>query len=294
MLQPNIYHFKYYTDAINLGGIAAAAKKNNVSQSAVSQAIKGLENSFNCQLLIHKKNHFVPSPEGRIIAKRIEKILESVANLHLEVAEINYNVSGPLNVATLRSLALVLLSKPLRSIQENHKKLEPIMKIGHTNSIVEMVQSGAIEIGVVVDNKAINNVQKYILHEGHFKCVVSPEKKHLIKNLGFLTTEEKPGELELKKAFNRHFKRKAQVAMIIESWDVIAKFAAEGLGIGLIPDFVVNSLTHYQLTEVYSQFASQMKYKIIVVHNGIEQLSPGARLFIEELDRFSGQILANQ
>ena len=40
----NVNHLKFFFDAASLGSVSKAAKKNYVSQSAISQGIKNLEN----------------------------------------------------------------------------------------------------------------------------------------------------------------------------------------------------------------------------------------------------------
>jgi DNA-binding transcriptional LysR family regulator len=60
----SLTHLLYFRDAANLGSVAAAARKNFVTPSAVSQAIKNLESTFSVKLLGHNKRTFVLTDEG--------------------------------------------------------------------------------------------------------------------------------------------------------------------------------------------------------------------------------------
>lgn len=206
MLDPNIYHLRYFLDAANLGSVAAAAKKNHVSQSAVSQAIRKLEESMDCSLIIHSKNQFKLSPEGLAALDSIKEILDSVSSMKSKIAGTKSEASGPLHFATLRSLALVLLPDVMNSLQTNYPKIQPVLKIGHTKNILEQVISGELEVGLVVDNRAISGVHKHVLHEGTFHCFVGSVHIDNVKNMGFLVTEEKPGVNELKKLLKKSIK----------------------------------------------------------------------------------------
>ncbi len=288
-MEPNLYHLKYFIDAANLGGIAPAAKKNLVSSSAISQAIKKLEESLNCQLLEHNKNQFKLTQEGRIAAESIDDIINSITGLKAKIANLKSDFSGTLAIATLRSLALVLFPNAISSINKNFPKLKADLMIGHTKTILDQVLNDEIEIGIVVDNNAIHGVKKHILHEGYFQFVVGFSHKANLKNLGILVTKEKPGNLEVKKLYQSHFKTPAPISMIVESWEVIARFASAGLGIGFIPDFVASSVSHLELVEVYPELSRKIRYKIVAISKG--PLSSNSQVLINELERSVQQIL---
>lgn len=292
MSDPNIYHLRYFLDAASLGSVAAAAKKNHVSQSAVSQAIKKLEDSMDCSLIFHNKNQFKLSQEGLAAVESIKNILDSVSQMKTKIAGAKEEVEGPLSFATLRSLALVLLPNVMNSLLKNYPKMQPVLKIGHTKNILEQVVSGEIEVGLVVDNRAISGVHKHVLHEGRFRFVVGASYLDNVKNMGFLTTEEKPGVNELRKIYkDRYKKSQAKIAMIVESWEVIARFASSGLGIGMIPDFVFASVPELKLVEVHHDLGEKLRYKIVLITK--KQLSSNAKILALELDRETEKLFHN-
>ena len=288
-MEPNLYHLKYFIDAANLGGIALAAKKNLVSSSAISQAIRKLEESLNCQLLEHSKNQFKLTTEGQVAAESIHEILNSVAGLKTKIANSKSDFSGTLNIATLRSLALVLFPDTITLVNKKYSKLKANLMISHTKNILEQVINDEIEVGIVVDNNAISGVKKYILHEGYFKLVVGYNHKANLKNLGILVTKEKPGVQEIKKLYQSNYEKPAPISMIVESWEVIARFASAGLGIGFIPDFVASSVPHMELVEVFPELSRVIRYKIVAISKG--PLSSNSQVLINELERSIQQIL---
>lgn len=290
MNEPNLYHLRYFLDAAALGGVAAAAKKNHVSQSAVSQAIRKLEEAMDCSLLVHSKNQFKLTPEGQLAVQSIQEILGSVAEMRTKVAGAKDEAKGPLPFATLRSLALVILPEVMSSLQKNHPRIQPVLKIGHTKNILEQVLQGEIEVGLVMDNRALSGVHKTILHEGTFRCVVAATHLEKTKDMGFLVTEEKPGVTELRKVYRaRHKKSQAPIAMIVESWEVIARFTSAGLGIGVIPDFVLASVPHLQLKEAPPEISRKIPYKIVLISK--KALSANARVLAHELGRETQRLL---
>ena len=58
-LDLNISHLRYFLDSVEHDSLSAAAEKNHVTHSTVSQGIKRLEENLGVELLIHKKRSFV-------------------------------------------------------------------------------------------------------------------------------------------------------------------------------------------------------------------------------------------
>ncbi len=72
MTLPNLNHLKYFSDAVDLGSISAAAQKNLVTHPAVSRAIGVIENQLGLKLLVHKKKTFEVTPAGHLIAQKVK------------------------------------------------------------------------------------------------------------------------------------------------------------------------------------------------------------------------------
>ena len=60
----NIDHIKYFCDTVEAGTLAGAAKLNNISPGAISQAIMKLELSLGLELVVHRKRSFELTDKG--------------------------------------------------------------------------------------------------------------------------------------------------------------------------------------------------------------------------------------
>ena len=61
----NLHHIQYFLDAAREGSITSASRKNRISASAVSQAIRQLELAFGTSLIEHGRNQFQLTEEER-------------------------------------------------------------------------------------------------------------------------------------------------------------------------------------------------------------------------------------
>lgn len=81
----NFKKFQYFVDVVQLKSITKAAKKNNITQCAMSQQIKSIEKEFETILLIRHHNQITPTDAGYIF---YEFCLESMEYHNAIIREI--------------------------------------------------------------------------------------------------------------------------------------------------------------------------------------------------------------
>jgi DNA-binding transcriptional LysR family regulator len=77
--RPNLRHLRAFAVAAEHQNISKAAEICHLSQSAVSQAIHGLEQFYDCALLERRNNGVYPTAYGRIAADRIDRAFDRLA-----------------------------------------------------------------------------------------------------------------------------------------------------------------------------------------------------------------------
>ena len=60
----NFQKLYYFIDVVQLESITAAAKKNGITQCAISEQIKSIEKEMDVLLLIRRRNHIMPTKAG--------------------------------------------------------------------------------------------------------------------------------------------------------------------------------------------------------------------------------------
>lgn len=280
--EPNLYHLKYFKTAADLGGIAAAAKKLGVSQPAISQAIRKLEEVLQCELMIHTRNRFKLTEEGKLLVKKASDLEGFLENLKNDLRGLQNEPSGPLTIATSSSVAFYLLPTLLRKITDKYPKILPSVQIGNTQEIVTKVKSGECEIGILFDDGSPITLEKKILHRGSFRCVIADDLS-VKSEERFLVTRESPGVFELQKAYRKHNGKAAAIRMEIENWEVIAEMARLGHGIAFLPDFIASHQTGTRIIASMNAWAQKIDYRLCQIHQGSHQLSNLAQIFIKEL-----------
>lgn len=281
MIQPNLYHIQYFITAARLGSVAAAAQALSVSQPAISQGIKKLEEIFECELLIHSKNRFKITPEGQHLLEKSTEVFGALDTLKQGLKGLKAQISGPLRIATSSSSAQTTLPGLITKFSKLHPEARPMVSIGTALEIVNQVKNGRAEIGIVVDDGSVRGVSVQVLHEGHFQCVMSSRLSAEKLKHHFIATQERPGVEELKKAYQKKYDEDPYIKIEVENWEAIAEMARQGMGIGFIPDMIAASWKGVKPVEDLEDIGKKITYKLMLIHSGEHQLSKQALAFIE-------------
>jgi LysR family carnitine catabolism transcriptional activator len=275
----NLQHLKYFLDAASLGSIGKSAKKNHVSQPAISQAIRKLEVDLNCQLLMHQKNRFFPTAQGKVVAARADEILKACANLKFQVSK-NSPLSGSVLIGTSDSIAHWIFPSAIRSLQDECPDLVTEFLIGTVKDIRKSIQEGECELGVVVDDGRSQSLDRLLVAAGNFKCIGPDNLKDGATPLRLLLTEERPGLKDFKSILQKSY-FKSITPMRVESWELIVEFVRQGIGIGFVPDFVARKAAGCKEMTKLSENLKHVRYELVILKSKTAPTSAKAKKVIE-------------
>lgn len=121
----NLNYLKYFTDAGKLGSISQAAKQNYVSSSAISQAIKWLEDWYQIELIQHGKNKFLLTDKGREVMNHSQSLFSEMEIFSEKMQQLTKPGTGVLNFSIQQSLANTIVSKAMKDF----KKIYPFFDL---------------------------------------------------------------------------------------------------------------------------------------------------------------------
>ncbi len=241
---PNLYHLKYFVDAVALGSISAAAQKNLVTHPAISRAISSLENHLGIPLLVHQKKSFKLTEAGHKVSQQAEILLAAASDFGALNIKSEKDEMIELKIGVSRTLAETYLNPLLQKLKIKFPKATAKIRFGTTNEIIEATANRSIDLGLTIGNLNLATLKQTVIKKGHFVLVESGPKKHWANDFEskpFILTEPRKETEKLKTAYKRHFNRPLPVQFEISSWDVIGQLTQKGLGIGLLPDISVKN-----------------------------------------------------
>ena len=140
---------KMFCDVVDTGSFSIAARLNHVTQSAVSQQIRALEERYAQKLLSRSARAAVPTAAGSRLYRASKELLLTFGGLEAGMREQAHEVGGEVTLATIYSVGLYELSPYLKSLLKRFPKVTLRLSYRRSADVVEDVLSGSAHLGIV-------------------------------------------------------------------------------------------------------------------------------------------------
>lgn len=183
---------KIYCDLVELGNFSAAAARNRITQSAVSQQIRALEMSYGVTFFERANKKFLVTPEGRIFEQAAREIMALLKQIPARLRESSGVVAGGLKVSTVYSIGLHDLPRRLKVFRAEHPEVMVQVEYKRASHIYEDVLSGRADVGLVPYPRSGGGINVDIFDEDEL-VVVCPTG-HRLANKKRIKLRELQGE----------------------------------------------------------------------------------------------------
>src|SRR5271170_6410202 len=145
----HIETLKVFCDIIESGSFSYAASQNFVTQSAVSQQVRSLEEKYDCRLIERGRAGVKPTAAGQILYTSSKEIVRKFLELENRLREIGSVIAGSIRVGTVYSVGLHELPPYLTEFLRNYPAVNVHLEYLRSNKIYEDLIEGKIDLGVV-------------------------------------------------------------------------------------------------------------------------------------------------
>jgi DNA-binding transcriptional LysR family regulator len=139
-----------FAAVLELGGMTRAARRLHVVQSAVSQAIKRLEQEYGLQLLERRSDGVVPTAAGEELGRHARRILTDVERLNADMASYRGHAKGVVNVGVVSTLGSILVAALVHAVDEELPDVTLRIKEGVAAELLESLRLGRLDLVAVV------------------------------------------------------------------------------------------------------------------------------------------------
>jgi DNA-binding transcriptional LysR family regulator len=142
---------KIFCDLVDSKSFSQAAEANFVTQSAVSQQVRGLEEKFKRRLLerVRGRREVRLTEDGAAFYEESREVLAAYARLEERMRTLTGTVSGTVRVATVYSIGLHELPSVVRRFMALYPEAKIDLEYSRTTRIVRDVLAGTVELGIV-------------------------------------------------------------------------------------------------------------------------------------------------
>ena len=232
----NLNYFKIFYVVAKYGNITKASQELYISQPAISQTIKNLEDALECKLFIREKKGVALTHLGKKIYDKVETSLKALDRLEDIVDEEKGVVRGSLTIGCGTNIARLLLAEPISQFVKDF----PQVNVHHVENVqdvmFEQLKTGEIDF-VITQSEASVNFQKVSLLKENYLLVASPnsQKRFIKLSEGSYAQKIFDEFIEKNKLHNIPY-------LTVSGYNLAIELAQKGLGTCLVPKFLVEKL----------------------------------------------------
>jgi LysR family transcriptional regulator, transcriptional activator of the cysJI operon len=139
-----------FCDVVELGSLSLAARQNRVTQSAVSQQLRALEQRYGRKLLERApRTPARPTEAGQLLYSELKPLLTRLAELEQRVRARPEMIEGKVRVATVYSVGLHSLPPAFKRFLEKYPDVSVRLEYKRTDQIYAACSSGELDFGIV-------------------------------------------------------------------------------------------------------------------------------------------------
>jgi DNA-binding transcriptional LysR family regulator len=279
-----------FCDLVETGSFSLAAKRNRVTQSAVSQQLRVLEQRYGTRLLERApRARAQPTEAGRTLYHGLLPLLDNLGALERALREPRGVIAGSVRVATVYSVGLHTLPRPIKNFLRKHPQVTVRLEYRRTDQVYDACVAGELDFGIVALPSRRPQLEIVPLREDELVIVAPPE--HRLARARKLALGALDGEAFI--AFERDIPTRKLIDRVLRNASVSVNYAMEldnvetikrsveaGLGVSILPLPAVRS--EVQLGTLCARHFREgpLHRPIGLIHRKNRELSPAAGAFL--------------
>jgi DNA-binding transcriptional LysR family regulator len=246
MIESN--HLQALITVIETGSLSNAAKSLNVTQSAISQSIKVLENKVGFKILERHGKNTVLTPDAVKLGRLAKTYFKRFDDFLVEIQNEKKSIAGELKVGTLIGIGKSWVATQMMEFSREYPQLSISVTLEFPEKLLKMFQDHQLDCIIIPKNMAPQFAESLDMHDEYstlvfpdhpdFKISTDSSLKDILQYpLIFFEDHDPLFHRWCHEKFNTT-PRNLKPRLTVNSFGNILHAVNEGLGIAVIPTHV--------------------------------------------------------
>lgn len=277
------------------GSLNKAALKLNITQSAVSQSLKKLEEQMGETLIERHRNHFALTPSGQLVYEAGSRIYADLLELEEKIKQQQSLTTGTLKLLVLSRIQSRRFDQVLYEFHQHYPRVELQIDVMRSSDIQQLLLQKIPALGICLAYQPYSKLeyqlmikQKYGLYCGrkHALFLKNIADFHEIQNEGFILFQSN----QLNHLYNEHsaigshILAHNHVLATTNNVDEVMRLVKNGIGIGFLPGHIIDATADTDLFYQLPPYPYLDILPIYLVWHSERPLSPPERSLIKMLE----------
>ncbi|MCI2948217.1 LysR family transcriptional regulator [Staphylococcus caledonicus] len=217
-----------------------AAEVLYISQPAVTQRLKAIENSFGVDIFIRTKKQLITTTEGVMIIEHARDMLKRERlffdKMQAHIGEVN----GTISIGCSSLIGQTLLPEVLSLYNSQFPNVEIQVQVGST----EQIKANHRDYHVMITrgNKVMNLTNTHLFDDDHY-FIFPKEKKDEVAQLPFIEFQADPIYIsQIKEWYNENFGQDYHATITVDQVATCKEMLVSGVGVTILPEIMMKNI----------------------------------------------------
>ena len=245
------HKLKVFCTVAETKSFSKASEIIHLTQPAVSLQIQALEEIYETKLFDRSSNVIALTTAGEILYKYAKDIRSLYAEAEKEIGRITGRIKGVITIGASTTIGNYILPSVIANFKKTHPRITLNVLIGNTKKIVEMLEGGIIDLGLVEGELTKHKIRRETIISDELVFIVPIlhpwAKKKFVSILDvtkepFIIREDGSGTRQMIERYllSHGIDIEAmRIALVLGSTESIKEAVEEGLGISIVSKWAV-------------------------------------------------------
>lgn len=285
---------KYFLAIANQGSITAAANSLHLTQPTLSRQIQDLEKELKQKLLIRGKYKVTLTPEGLMLKKRAEEIIEMVEKTKAEFNSINDIISGDIYIGCGETDSMKYIAIVMKELRDEYPNIKFHIHSGNAEDVTEKLDKGLLDFGLLIQPIDLSKYDYITMPQKDIWGVIMPKnsplaKKNVIKiddliDVPIIASRQMSKKYSAESGFLNWFGEKFDYLNIAATYNLVYNAAImvdNGIGYAITLDKLVNITNNTNVC--FRPLSPKLESGLDIVWKKNQVFSPATKLFLQKL-----------
>ena len=286
---------KYFLTVAREGSITGAANSLHLTQPTLSRQIMDLEKELGHKLLIRGKSNISLTPEGMILRKRAEEIIDMAEKTEAEFSSMKEIIGGDIYIGSGETDAMKYIAEVMKNIQNNYPGIKFHIHSGNAEDVIEKLDKGLLDFGLLIQPIDLSKYDHLTMPSKDVWGVIMRKDSPLaakekiemndLETLPIIASRQMSKKYSAESGFLDWFGEKFDNLNIAATYNLVynaAIMVEAGLGYAVTLDKLIDTNPDNNL--VFRPLSPRLESGLDIVWKKYQVFSPAAKLFLEKLN----------
>ena len=285
---------RYFLTVAREGSITGAANSLHLTQPTLSRQLQDLEKELGQKLFVRGKYRVTLTPEGMMLRKRAEEIVELVEKTEADFRSINDIIGGDIYIGSGETDSMKYIAEVMKDIHNDYPDIKFHIYSGNAEDVTEKLDKGLLDFGVLIQPIDLSKYDNITLPEKDVWGVImrkdSPlaHKKEIkledLISVPLIASRQMSEKYSAQSGFLNWFGKDFKKLNIVATYNLVynaAIMVKAGIGYAVTLDKLVNTTGDSEIC--FRPLSPKLESSLDIVWKKYQVFSPAAKLFLDRL-----------